>query len=187
MIIWQLCLGKQPATPDCKKDIMAYLIHLICGSTGAGKTTYTMDLAARLGAVRFSIDDWMTGLFWMDSPEPIEYEWAMERINRCEAQIWDTVLQLTEKGTPCILDLGLTKREHRAKFTDLATRTGLSIQLHFVDVSLDERWARVEQRNKDKGATYRLNVSRENFDFVENMWEAPDEVEMKALNGIRVS
>ena len=41
-----------------------YLIHLICGSTGAGKTTYALELAERIGAVRFSIDEWMTALFW---------------------------------------------------------------------------------------------------------------------------
>jgi len=40
-----------------------HLIHLVCGSTGAGKTTYARALSERIGAVRFSIDEWMTALF----------------------------------------------------------------------------------------------------------------------------
>ncbi len=42
-------------------------VHLIAGSTGAGKTTYARALAEQVGGVRFSIDEWMTALFWMDS------------------------------------------------------------------------------------------------------------------------
>lgn len=38
-------------------------IHLICGSTGAGKTTYSARLSEQTGAVSFSIDDWMVTLF----------------------------------------------------------------------------------------------------------------------------
>ena len=45
-----------------------HLIHLIWGSTGAAKTTYALQLAPELGAIRFSIDEWMAALFWMDSP-----------------------------------------------------------------------------------------------------------------------
>jgi hypothetical protein len=48
-----------------------HLIHLICGSTGAAKTTYALQLAAELGAIRFLIDEWMAALFWMDSPHPL--------------------------------------------------------------------------------------------------------------------
>ena len=39
------------------------IIYLICGSTGAGKTTYAIRLSETVGAVRFSIDEWMAALF----------------------------------------------------------------------------------------------------------------------------
>ena len=52
---------------------------IITGSTGAGKTSYAIDLTRRIGGVRFSIDEWMTTLFLMDSLQPIEFEWAMAR------------------------------------------------------------------------------------------------------------
>ena len=66
------------------------LIHLICGSAGAGKTTYAQELTKPIGAVGFSIDEWMTRLFWKDSPQPLEPSWSMERVERCLAQIWST-------------------------------------------------------------------------------------------------
>jgi predicted kinase len=66
------------------------LVHLVCGSTGAGKTTYAIMLTEKLNAVRFSIDEWMSALFWMDTPQPIESAWAMARVERAMAQIWLT-------------------------------------------------------------------------------------------------
>lgn len=70
---------------------MAVPLHLICGSTGAGKTTYAIRLADQIGAARFSVDEWMTALFWADSPQPLDPAWAIERVRRCVA--------LTSDGT----------------------------------------------------------------------------------------
>jgi len=163
------------------------LIHLVCGATGAGKTTYAIKLAGEIGAMRYSIDEWMTTLYWMDSPDPIEYDWAMERIGRCEQQIWSLALAQAQIDKPSVLDLGLTKKSHRAKFAALADESSLAFQLHFLDLPAEERWERVAERNREKGETYRLDVSRENFDFVEGLWERPGAEEIRALNGIRIA
>ena len=117
-------------------------VILIVGSTGAGKTTYARTLAEEIGGVRFSIDEWMTALFWPDSPQPIEFAWTMERIDRCEAQIFELAGQLAARGVPAILDLGFTKLEHRDKFRALAGEAGLKAQVHYVDVPPAERWQR---------------------------------------------
>ena len=45
-------------------------VHLEVGFTGAGKTTYAFELAAREGALRLSIDEWMITLFGPDQPTP---------------------------------------------------------------------------------------------------------------------
>jgi len=157
-------------------------VYLITGGTGAGKTTYAISLAKETGAIRFSIDDWMTTLFWMDSPDPISFDWAMERINRAERQIWETARQALEQGLSVILDLGFTKAVHRQKFYDLAKFAGTEFALHWVDVSPEERWRRVQFRNAEKGETYAMNVPREMFDFMENEWEAPrDDEEPKRI------
>ena len=38
-------------------------VHFLVGSTGAGKTTYAIRFCEEAGAVRFSIDEWMSSLF----------------------------------------------------------------------------------------------------------------------------
>jgi len=169
--------------------MQARLIHVICGSTGAGKTTYSLQLGNRLGAVRFSIDEWMSALFWMDTPKPLQPSWSMERVERCFLQIWRVASQVAMHGIPCILDVGCGDAESRQRIYRLATESGLSAQLHWLDVPAQERWRRVEARNAEKGVTYQLpfEVTREMFDFCETMWEPPTDEEMAACDGIRAS
>lgn len=162
---------------------MAAHFVIVAGSTGAGKTTYARDLATRLGGIRFSIDDWMTNLFWMDSPQPIAFEWTMERITRCEAQILEQVAVLAPLGIPAILDLGFTRTDHRARFADAAAKIGATASLHWVNVSPKERWQRVQQRNLEKGETFAMAVDRAMFDFMEGQWQPPSAEEIRALNG----
>ncbi len=164
------------------------MIHLVCGSTGAGKTTYAAELARQTGAVVFSIDQWMAALFWMDSSQPIDPGWAMARVNRCYDQIWVTAAQVARCGAPAILDLGFTKALDRRRFADMAAGQGLAVRLHFLDIPAEERWRRVQRRNADKTETYQLpfDVTREMFDFVEGLWEPPSAKEMADLDGLRI-
>ena len=76
------------------------LFHLVAGPTGAGKTTFALALTERLGGVRFSIDEWMTTLFWPDAPAALDYAWAIERVNRCEAMIAEAALAVTTRAVP---------------------------------------------------------------------------------------
>ena len=165
---------------------MTATIHLVAGSTGAGKTTYALELAARESALRLSIDEWMVTLFEPDQPVPLQFEWMMERVNRCEAQMWTVVCQAAALGTSIVVDCGLTREAHRAKWSKLAADAGLTARLHHLDVDAEERWRRVQSRNVERGPTYRLEVTREMFDFVETLWERPSDKELASLNGIRV-
>ena len=166
-----------------------HLVHLICGSTGAGKTTYALRLSDDMGAVRFSIDEWMAALFWMDAPQPLDPAWSMERVERCLTQTWAVVLRIAARDVPCVLDIGFGQTQSRARFAELARDAGLSVQLHFIDLPAEERWRRVEARNAQKGETYQLgfDVTHEMFDFVEGLWEPPTDAEMLAYNGVRTS
>ena len=159
-------------------------IILVVGATGAGKTHLAQHLAATLNGLRFSIDDWMTTLFWMDSPEPIQFDWTMERIGRCEAMIWSQAEDAIALNCPAILDLGFTTKAHRAAFGKRADEAGYRLALHFCDVPVSERWHRVEKRNAERGMTYAMQVDRAMFDFMEARWEAPEADEMDRLNGV---
>jgi predicted kinase len=162
------------------------LIHLICGSTGAGKTTYAREVSTRIGGVHFSIDEWMAALFWMDNPNPTDPAWAIERVERCMIQIWATATQVAARGVPCILDFGFGMAELRARFAGLAHDAGLSLQLHVLDIPAEERWRRVQSRNADGSGQLAFAITREMFDFVETMWQPPTASEMKSMNGVVV-
>ncbi len=98
-----------------------HLIHLICGSTGAGKTTYALRLSDRLKATRFSIDEWMATLFWMDTPQPLNPAWSLERVERCLAQMAGGDAADRAQNVPCVLDPRFLARR-RAALNLLASR-----------------------------------------------------------------
>ena len=160
------------------------VLHLICGSTGAGKTRFARRLGDEVEGIVFSIDAWMTTLFWMDSPQPIAFDWAIERVIRCEDQIKMVALAALGRGVPAILDLGFTTREQRARIGDFASAHPYPLVLHVLEVPADVRWARVEQRNLEQGETFAMPVDRGMFDFVETLWQPPDAAELAAMNGI---
>jgi predicted kinase len=163
------------------------VVHLVCGPTGSGKTTYARRLAEQEGAVRFSIDEWMSALFWMDASHPFEPSWAMARVQRCAGLIWNTAREVCLRGVPCVLEIGLTSLESRTRYSGLARDAGLPVKLHLVDAPQDVRWARVQARNSEAGEGGQLpfELTREMFDFVETMWEPPSDQELAAMGGVR--
>lgn len=154
------------------------MIHLIVGNTGSGKTTYSLDLKERTKGIIFSIDKWNNILFFPDMTSEDGLEWILERMRRSEEMIMSLVQQLEANNIDTILDLGLSKFEHRQKFRDFAQRHGYQTKLHFLDVSSEMRWQRVQQRNNEKGASFEFEVTRENFDFMESWFERPNKEEM---------
>lgn len=158
------------------------MIHLIVGNTGAGKTTYSNQLKKKTQGIIFSIDQWNNTLFLPDKKPADGLEWFLERIERAESMIMNLVEQLENANSESILDLGFSKFEHREKFRNFATSKGFELTLHFLDVPKDIRWNRVSKRNNEKGATFEFEVTRENFDFMENWFEQPNKDEM--VNGI---
>ena len=161
-------------------------VHLVCGSTGAGKTTYSLRLSERLRATHFSIDDWMVTLFAADMPRPPDWTWISERAGRCQSQIMTTACALGSMGSSSILDLGWLRADQRQHAVSLATERGMAVQLHFLDVDIAERWRRVKARNAERGETFRLTVTAEMFEFIEKIWEPPSSEEMAAFHGMRI-
>lgn len=165
------------------------VFHFICGSTGAGKTTYALKLSDEIGAVRFSIDEWMAALFWMDTPQPLDPAWSIERVERCFAQMWRTATDVASRGAPVVLDWGFGSAKQRAHYANLAAAASLPVRLHVLNLPVEERWSRVVLRNAHRGAAHQLPfaVTREMFDFVEDLWEPPTPAELAALTGVIVA
>lgn len=158
---------------------MPATLHAIFGPSGAGKTTYAHAFARREGAVAFILDDWMARLFGPDMPEPIEYEWMIERVGRCEQQIWSTAAAVMATGTSVVLDIGLMRRDDRARVREIAEGAGLPLQFHFVTAPQEVRRARVAERNVIRGENFAIEVSPEMFDFIEGVFENPEPAELE--------
>lgn len=158
------------------------LIHLICGSTGAGKTTYARELANNLNGVLFSIDEWMVSLFGEDAPESLSPAWIFPRVLRCETQMWAMTLQLGKRGIPAVLDFGFQRFEHRQRYANLAKQAQFTARLHVLNVDAAERWKRVEARNRDHGDTYHMEITRGMFDYIETTWEPPSGDEISSMS-----
>ena len=161
------------------------MIHLIVGNTGSGKTTYSNELKKETNGILFSIDKWNNILFFPDKKPTDDLEWFLDRIDRAELIILNLIEQLENSKTDSILDLGLSKFEHREKFRKFADLHGFELTTHFLDIEKETRLKRIKKRNNEKGTTFEFEVTHENFEFMESWFERPNDTEME--NGILIS
>lgn len=165
------------------------MVVLIVGSTGARKTTYGKQLAHKIAAELYSIDEWMKALYWQDIPENPNNQWFIEnskqytdRIRRCEDLILNSTIQRAKRNENTILDLGFSTSEHRKRFIDICLNQGIFVETHFLDIPENTRWERVQQRNTEKGPTFVMSVDRQMFDYVESIFEPPQPSEGAKVN-----
>lgn len=148
--------------------------HLVIGPVGAGKSTLALALAREHGAVRFTLDDWMTRLFSPDRPDSGVVEWYVERASRCIELIWALATRVLDAGLPAIFEVGLLQRRERERFYERAAREGVAITIHVVDAARDVRRERVMQRNAAKGDTFSMVVPPAIFELASDRWELLD-------------
>ena len=159
-------------------------ITLICGLIGAGKSTQAFKLE-KTGQVRFAIDEWMVCLYRADQTDTLDYPWMLERIERAENQIWALAQQLLKIDISVILDLGFLKQDHRQKFYDLAAAENFKIETLLIEADKGIRWQRTSRRNEEKGDSFSLIVTREMFDFCEDLFERPEGGELEKCKVIQ--
>lgn len=161
------------------RSSMPATLNVIFGPCGAGKTTYAYDLAGRESAVPFVLDEWGARLFGPDVHGPLDFGWMLERMARCDAQIWSTAAAVLAAGTSVVLDTGLMHRAGRERVRQMAEAEGWSLKWHFVDAPQEVRRARVAGRNTTKGETFVMEVTPEMFDLIEGVYEAPAPAELE--------
>lgn len=160
-------------------------VILVCGATGAGKTTYSHKISREVGAIRFSIDPWMQTLFAKDMTA-LDFEWMMERVQRCYAQIWEVSEQILALDGNVVLDLGFATRAQRDIFAAKARALNINAELHYLDVSSDVRKQRVKKRNEEKDpSVYAFEVTDMMFNFMETRFEVPEQDEL--VHGLSVN
>lgn len=146
-------------------------IHIVFGPQGAGKSTYSKKLATEVNGVHLSIDDWMWRLYGADLPKSMNLTWIMERVKRCEKQIWATTKKIAANGSEVVLDLAFTQKAKRELFQTLAKEQNIPTHLHYINASHAIRRKRVLERNKTKGDTFSFEVTPGMFDFMETQFE----------------
>jgi predicted kinase len=136
---------------------------------GAGKTTLAKQLAADRGAVRLTSDEWL----WAIGSTP----WDTPTHERVERQLWQLAQQILRLGLSVVLDYGLWTRAERDELRCGARDLGVGVELHFLDLPVDELWRRVDARNSLPPWDSQP-ISRTDLDGWVPQFEAPDAPEL---------
>ncbi len=120
----------------------AATIHLMCGLVAAGKTTLARRLAGDLPAVRLSRDEWMIRLYGLPHDDPA----YIAKLEPCTELLWDVAFEIVAAGSDVILDWNFWSRKRRAEARRRSETAGFPVQLHWLDVPVEEVVARASAR-----------------------------------------
>lgn len=118
-------------------------ILIVCGLPGAGKTTVATRLAHERGGIRLCPDEWMRALEIDLYAQP-----ARANIERLQ---WTLAQDLVRTGVSAVIEWGTWARAERDAIRAWCRDNDVGVELHFLDVPLDELWSRLRVRNEQAG------------------------------------
>src|SRR5438105_15397507 len=124
-------------------------------------------------ALRLCEDDWMLQLGF-----DLFDERARELIEKMFWQLTERLLQL---GQTVILESGFWLRSERDETRLGARALGAAVELHVLDVPVDELWRRLEERHQS-GRRPTRPITREELDRWATFFEAPDAAELELFD-----
>ncbi len=142
---------------------------LMCGLPGAGKTTAARHLAVERGALRLTQDEWLIAL----GATP----WDASTRDRVDEQLWRLAQDALRLDVSVVLDFGLWTRRERDEMRGVARALGVGVELHHLDVPVEELWRRVRARNAEP-PWRSYPIGRADFDAWVRAFEAPDAAEL---------
>lgn len=125
---------------------------IVCGLPGAGKTTRAKVLADRLGAIRFSPDEWMDVLA-LDLYDE-------DRRARVEALQWSLAQDLLRQGLTVVIEWGTWARSERDALRRGARTLGAAVELHYLAAPLEVLFERIRRRGRENPPIEREDLAR---------------------------
>ncbi len=125
---------------------------IVCGLPGAGKTTLARTLEVKLGAVRFSADEWMEAL-------SIDL-WSEEKRAEIERLQWKLGQGLLTRGMSVIIEWGTWGRCERDALRIRARDLGAKVELHYLSAPVDVLLERIQRRGMEDPPIDREMLSR---------------------------
>jgi len=154
---------------------------LICGLPGSGKTTLAKQLEFSRQAIRLCPDEWIKILI-QDETDKSELDRLRTPV---ESLQWITAQKLLKLDVNVILENGFWSKDERLSFQKEAKSLGCRVELHFLDLSREELWLRLERRNSnlEEGS---FKVSQDQLDLWMTWFEPPEIDELRVYDNFEV-
>lgn len=142
---------------------------LTCGLPGAGKTALAQRIAAGRPAVRLTKDEWLWGL----GTDP----WDRSMNIKVEQQLWRLAQETLTVGLSVVIDFGLWTKVERDEMRITARALAVGVELHYLEVGIDELWRRVDERNS-RPPWVAAPITRSDLEEWTSRFEAPNDAEL---------
>ena len=121
------------------------ILHLMVGLPCSGKTTKAKVLEKEYNALLLTTDKYHIKLFGNDTLER-EHDKRHENV---EEILWEIAQRVLIIGIDVILDFGFWGKTERIYFKNKSKELGLNFKVHYMDISKEELFKRLERRNKE--------------------------------------
>lgn len=136
---------------------------------GAGKTTFSRKLEQERAALRLTPDEWMARIVGSGGDE--------KRRAEVEAIMGAIAEKCLSLGINVILDFRFWSRPERDEYRARAQKLGVSCELYFLDVPLEELLSGPHERNLAL-PVHTFSVTEEQLKLWSTLFEAPTEYEL---------